>query len=514
MDARSSRTAKSIQQAGHPLTPTTTLNQLVGDGITRPKVKTYKQRKAMREKHYQLKEMRANLPKLSKTEIRRFRLPFHEALLAELEEDGYFHTAKFLSQLMEYQEAYRADHSYDVIIQARPVLKESNDQLTYLYDNLKKAETAHIQEDIELEIEELLKIAYKNAFGPVDWWWLGEQVFAQCLNITTNYRADDRFRHTMTYYLYGKYLIEQPRIIPLGMQFLNIAREYSKDKLWSAGKITGHIEKYIFIEVSTVLYHTLMDQAKAVLSRDPAWALELTLEARERGIDACLPRADVFHLLGQCEMANQQADKAVSNFMKAFLLYKTNHQMEECCEAMIGLAQAYYVMGDFYQNKEQMEKLLKFAQKQGLKSYIGQAHLYIGQYFLNEGSPEAASPYLTNALNIFHEINDVARREFVKNLGAVSKGQLTFQSYVKLILRCEDKSDSLKRNRNLARLLKWKDSREPFWDDLSESCSSASLVAETEEEDESKFEATSQVEEKVAEETWEEAPRDEHSIGG
>lgn len=69
-----------------------------------------------------------------------------------------------------------------------------------------------------------------------------------------------------------------------------------------------------------------------------------------------------------------------------------------------------------------LQQLLEFAQSHNMPYYIGQSYRYMGEYYLNHGNPDLATPLLIKALNAFHEIGDINNREQTKNFAAVSAG--------------------------------------------------------------------------------------------
>lgn len=70
-------------------------------------------------------------------------MPYHEAILAELEEDDYLSSATFLKQLIEFQEEQREEHGPDSVISSRPRLLTCKDVIDVLCNGLKIAEDAH-----------------------------------------------------------------------------------------------------------------------------------------------------------------------------------------------------------------------------------------------------------------------------------------------------------------------------------------------------------------------------------
>lgn len=66
--------------------------------------------------------------------------------------------------------------------------------------------------------------------------------------------------------------------------------------------------------------------------------------------------------------------------------------------------------------------LKAMAEEHGFQFYLAQAYRYLGEYYLNCGEPQKATPLLSDALQIFHDTNNVLEADQVRNLGAVSSG--------------------------------------------------------------------------------------------
>lgn len=73
---------------------------------------------------------------------------------------------------------------------------------------------------------------------------------------------------------------------------------------------------------------------------------------------------------------------------------------------------------------EQLETLHKFAEENNLSYYEAKAHRCFGEFYLNEGKPNIATPFLIKALQTFHALHDNVEREQARNLAAVSAGEI------------------------------------------------------------------------------------------
>lgn len=114
---------------------------------------------------------------------------------------------------------------------------------------------------------------------------------------------------------------------------------------------------------------------------------------------------------------------------------------------------------------EQLELLHSFAEEKKLPYYIAQAHRFFGEFYLTEGQPNLATPYLIKSLNIFHEMDKITDREQARCMAAVSAGQELMPRYIELILKCGKPGKSA--DKYVYKLVQWKDTRELFWNEES-----------------------------------------------
>lgn len=58
------------------------------------------------------------------------------------------------------------------------------------------------------ECDALVQLAVRYAFGPEDWWWLGEQLLIQCNSVSGEYHSDGDRRKALSKYIFGKFILE------------------------------------------------------------------------------------------------------------------------------------------------------------------------------------------------------------------------------------------------------------------------------------------------------------------
>ncbi|KAK9704566.1 hypothetical protein QE152_g27798 [Popillia japonica] len=445
---------------------------------------TVKLDKLKREEHLRRRDkMRKDLPVLTKEEVRRYRLPLHQALFLELEEQNLLSSLAFLHQMIDYQKYMRRTHGPNSKLWAKPRLVRSPAILKLLVEGLKAAEYAHLSRDIALECDHFLNLGVYFCFGDSDWWWLGEQVFNHCINISRNYHGDGQRRFATAEYLLGKYLFENKREIEPAIEVLRKARMLSNGFPWTASKYLHFTQKTVFVESCLVLHKALLAQAKILEKYDMETAIILCAKARRRSYDACDHEGEAIALMqqGDCEMCFEQTSNAAESYYKVLLMHIKANRIKETCEARVRLIQAYLKLGNWKESYHHLQQLLQCAERNNMPYYIGQSYRYMGEYYLNHGNPDQATPLLIKALNAFHEIGDISNREQTKNFAAVSAGQELMPKYINFILKCgEDTDEGLN---YMEKLIRWKDTRDVAWSEAQPSTESLACVPTAEPDD-------------------------------
>ncbi|XP_031339636.1 uncharacterized protein LOC116168108 [Photinus pyralis] len=431
-------------------------------------VSPIKREKLKKQRLLLLKQsMRSSLPVLSRSEIRRYRLPYYDSVLADLMERGLTNTEQFLRQLVQYQEELRKEQGPDSIMSRRPRLRESRDELDLVYRGLANAEVAHFKNNMCEEIDELLKLGIQFGLGAEDWWWLGEQILIQANNRSKEFMRDGGKKQALTKFIYGKFLFENMNDYEKAKLLLMESRALSNGSTWSARRELGPYQDSLFVEACILLYRILLIEAKQTMKSDPLKAARICILAQKRALDACdhIGEATALMLQGICEMEAGDADSATISFEKVLILYTRAGQSEGVCEGRIHAALAYLKIGKFSMALAHLEKLLAYAQENYFPYYTAQAHKCLGEFHLNQGSPHLATSMLIKAIQEFHDIGDILNREQVKNLAAISSGQELIPKYVELILKSGRKE--MKGYESLIKLVNWKDTRELFWTEES-----------------------------------------------
>lgn len=295
-----------------------------------------------KQKKLELREkLRTQLPVLDKAQIRRIRLPHHEALFAELIENGYDETVEFLQQTIDVQENLRSKYGPGTIIWMRPQLIYSQENLEILSKCLSKAESAHKSENTLGEWEELLHLAAFYAFGDDDWWWLGEQLLEKCISI--KYHGNFKKQEAIAHFIIGKYLVENAHKTLSGRNFLEICRQMSEGMSWNCKKILEKCHDTLFIESCSILYKTLFQEGLSIFKVNPKKASQIFGTARKRAAEACDHDGEFKALLlkGRCDLLINNSTDAIATITKALHKSTRKKDIKKICEANIALAFAY-----------------------------------------------------------------------------------------------------------------------------------------------------------------------------
>nr|XP_022909221.1 uncharacterized protein LOC111420467 isoform X1 [Onthophagus taurus] len=409
--------------------------------------------------------MRENLPVYTMNEIRRYRMPLHEAIEIEMDELQLTNAASFLRQLINYQEEMRRSNGPESKVWSKPRIIDRSDVLTNLSNCFKAAETAHKNNEFNVELDEFLHLGVLYTFRVRNdnWWWLGEQLLLQCNDIAKDYEGDGFRRYAISEYIYGKFKYEKMQDRVQATIHLRNARILSIGQSWTAAKYLLYAQKTVFVESCILLYKLLLDDAMEMMRYDAKGAIKICIKAKRRAYDACMHEGEAHALLlqGNCHMLINEIPEAVRCFQKVLAMDMKAKNYEGSCEARIWLIRAYLKLGHWEDSYAHLQILLDFALENDFPYYVGQAYRYMGEYYLNHGNPNLATPLLLKAIDAFHEINDISNQEQVKNFAAVSAGQEVMPKYIKCIVKAGGKGAS--GWKYLQKLLSWKDLRKNIW---------------------------------------------------
>lgn len=130
-------------------------------------------------------------------------------------------------------------------------------------------------------------------------------------------------------------------------------------------------------------------------------------------------------------------------------------------------------LGDIEESEKQLNILQKFTEKHEMNDFVGQSLMMLGKIALNHGRSVDAANKLVAAIEIFSKFKMSDQLCQARSLAAIAMAKEVMPSFVDTVLKV-DKGE-IGDNFYLAKLLKWKDQREPFWiqDDDDQSITSS-----------------------------------------
>ncbi|XP_044749496.1 uncharacterized protein LOC123310153 [Coccinella septempunctata] len=436
--------------------------------IKPPKEQVFSPIKWQREqkllKSMRLVNDRNALQVLNREDIIAYRLPLHEAILRKLNRNGFYSSAEYLRQLIDFQDAYRMAAGEESIIWQRPRLMYQQNLLEHLAEKLQQAEQANTAKHTDVEIDILLNIAIEFCFGSENWWWLGHQILFITLKTCEEYEEDRGKRKALLRYIFGKFLFENAKEPRMALEHLKIARKISAEMSWNVNILFPENSSTIFSQACTLIHKIIMIQARSISQKDPTNTIKLCDKARIRALEGCYYDGviDSYILKGNCEIMLFDTENAIKSFKRGLNVLEKHDNVDLRCETWKNLAIAYLKHGTLNSALVTLHKLNDFANQNNKVHYIAQAHKYLGEFYLREGTARNATPLLMAAVKIFTQAGDTAETAKTRNMAAISVGIELMPIFTGIIKSSEPKFSSEHREA-LAKLIRWKDSRESFW---------------------------------------------------
>ncbi|XP_076643562.1 uncharacterized protein LOC143353840 [Halictus rubicundus] len=423
-----------------------------------PELKTLPQAECHEMKKV-MAELKAALPDLSPAQVRRFRIPYHEAIMLELEEHDYQDAVHQMKELLDLDEKI-SESSAGALLWKKPSLRDQKDFIDRLQEGLIAFEKATRRGDFVTRAISLLDTALFFQRKTWEWWWIAERLYFAAISAAELIGDDDCRTITLIRYLYGRFLFHELQNPREALKYLNEAREASEKKTWNASKKLGEKQGSIFRECNILLYKALLILARMDRPKDPNAALKFCLEALERATDAGDTEYlnETLHELGKCYMAVNDVKRALNTFSKLLALAKRASDPEGVCNAHTELAFAYKQLDDNAHTETHLRMLRETAEEMKLFEKLADAHYYTGEHYLSQAKLDVSTVHLEDALRLYNDLGLSDEADRARCVAGISKGQERIEEYWDLLLRCgaHEKLATLK-------VCRWKSLREPFW---------------------------------------------------
>ncbi|KOC68892.1 Tetratricopeptide repeat protein 29 [Habropoda laboriosa] len=404
-------------------------------------------------------DLKAALPELSPIEVRRFHMPYHEAILLELEEQGYQEAFYYIKELLEMDEKI-ANKTPGMVMWKKAYLKNQNDFINCLKDGLVTSEMGKRKGDYVTQAISLLDTALLFQSKTWEWWWVTERLYQTALSAAELIKHDNGQTITLIRYLYGRFLFHELQNPKEALEYLNKAREVSENQIWNASKKLGVKQNSIFKETNVLLYKALLILARKERTEKPNFALNACIEALERANNAENAEYvnETLYELGKSYVAVGDIKMALQSFSKLLAIAKRISDIEGICNAHMELAFAYKQLNENDHTEKHLRMCRENAEDFGLIQKLADAHYYTGEHYLSQGKLHLSTVHLETALSLYNRLDLSCDADRARSIAGISKGQERIDKYIHLLLRCGqyDKNATLK-------LCRWKSRREPFW---------------------------------------------------
>ncbi|XP_012145458.2 uncharacterized protein LOC100875418 isoform X1 [Megachile rotundata] len=421
------------------------------------------------EKEKVMADLKAALPDISPREVRRHLIPYHKAILLELEEQNYYEAAYFMRELFDLDKQI-AEKTVGTKMWKKSYLENEMDYITCLKSALIAFENARRKGDYIARAISLLDVALFFQSKGWEWWWVTERLYQAALTAAEAIGNDNLRTITLIRYLYGRFLFHELKNPREALEYVKKAREASENKVWNASKQLCEKQRSIFIECNVLLYKALLTLARAERSEDPDFALNACIEALERATDAGNNEyiTEALYELGKSYFAKNDVKRALQSFSKFLAIAKRIPDAEGICNGHMELAFTYKELDDHVHTEKHLRLYRENAEKFGYKDKLADAHYYTGEHYLSQGQMSLSTAHLESALCMYNELGSSQEADLARCIAGVSQGQERIKKYYNLLLQCGEYDEEA-----TLKICRWKSCRENFWtekiqDDKSE----------------------------------------------
>lgn len=196
--------------------------------------------------------------------VRRTRIPYHEAIIAELYENGLQESAKNMEAIVKH------DQSIDVPGFKIMKLCTSVELIDEISENLRKSEIFYLKKRNEDSINQLLKFGNEISDKEhKDLLWLAEDILLIGFNKAILYKSDGGRMEGISRFYLAKFYLEKTSTYDKANEHLKIAEEISLNKEWKFGDGMD-LQK----EVCNFYYKSLLQESNKIRKIDLAKAYE------------------------------------------------------------------------------------------------------------------------------------------------------------------------------------------------------------------------------------------------
>ncbi|XP_047348116.1 uncharacterized protein LOC124948486 [Vespa velutina] len=304
-----------------------------------------------------------------------------------------------------------------------------------------------------------------------DWWWITKTLYQNALKAAESIEEDNGYNITAIRYLYGRFLVIKIKLINLvkidaewlkALEYLDIARKASEERIWNVSNILGENEQTIFKESCALICKILLTLVQRIGEEDSEFAINACNEALQRAMDTGHYDyiANALYELGRIHLHYGYVKEALQEFSKLLAMAKRIPDPNGICNAHMELAFAYKEIDDTANTEKHLHLFRKNATQFNLSYKLAQAHYYTGEYLLNQMKPNLATSHLENAFTLYYDLGSIKEADQARFITGISRGQEQIEQFIDLVLECGKHNPYA-----LLKMCAWKSNRNVFWAD-------------------------------------------------
>lgn len=349
--------------------------------------------------------------KLTFNEVRRRKLPLHEALTAELKEGNFVNGLKLFTDFVQHD------------LQNSKTLVRDFELLEKIYEVLKAAEYSPKEDEVEL----LLKLA--NEIKNSESHWLVEKILLHSMLLVGKYGLGGSRVDAISHYLHGKFITDHQGKLKSGLLSLEKAFELSLKKTgWEFEIIPGvnvpviQLAATKFCEVSLKLSRTL-----TISDPDEAWelayiALRVIRENPGTVSDKNLEVEAEFEFASSYK-EKKEVTKALHHLNHALELAKFSKLYDHAFKTLVKMSECFAAKKNDEKYEETLTAAKDLARDHLDPTVQGDVLVKLAQYYVERENHEKATEFFIKAIENFWESGERQKLRKVELMMAPLNGK-------------------------------------------------------------------------------------------
>lgn len=354
------------------------------------------------------------VPKLTFSEVRRHRIPFHEALLAELKEANLVSAFDFFNEIVEFD-----------LENSEQLVKDSK-ILEKIFDTLQQAESLSKEDGVELQ----LTLA-GNLLEAKKLLWLVEKIYLRALHLIKHLQLEGSQTEAIAQYFNGKFICENYARHQEAVEYLEAAYKTSLNHDEWGTSIDCDEKAELRVVIANQLCKSLIKLSEQLRKNDAKEAMEPATRALEvigRHVNTSntilLIEAEIE--LVCCFQILDDTGRALSHLQHSLGHSKLHNLYAETFKILVKQSECYAAMKDDSKYEETLIEATDVVKLHLESKIVGDVLVDLGQYYAQQNKVEKATDFFEKASEIFLGTGEKMKLQKVRFLMAPLKGSGCF----------------------------------------------------------------------------------------